>query len=116
MVDRLTSVQNQVRVLEKINQELDEELNKYIQKSTAQGVIISTHNVGIGQQEIHIKKLQAGLSEALDTIENLIGKKEATPTDMSAIYREKYPSVFQPVPYPYTNPVRDIIIFKKGKK
>ncbi len=28
---------------------------------------------------------------------------------MSAIYREKYPSVFQPVPYPYTNPVRDII-------
>jgi benzoyl-CoA reductase/2-hydroxyglutaryl-CoA dehydratase subunit BcrC/BadD/HgdB len=109
MVDKLTCVQNQVRVLEKINQELDEELHKSVQKSTAQGVRISTHEVTIGQQDIRIKRLE-------ETLENLVGKKEATTTDVSAIYREKYPSVFQPVPYPYTNPVRDIIIFKKGKK
>jgi len=137
MVDKLTCVQNQVRVLEKINQELDEELHKSVQKSTAQGVRISTHEVTIGQQDIRIKRLEGYAAEGWEladsytavidyqlekikglqeTLENLVGKKEATTTDVSAIYREKYPSVFQPVPYPYTNPVRDIIIFKKGKK
>jgi uncharacterized coiled-coil protein SlyX len=63
MVDRLTCVQNQVRVLEKINQELDEELHKSLQKSTAQGVRISTHEVTIGQQDIRIKKLEGHAAE-----------------------------------------------------
>jgi len=36
------------------------------------------------------------------------GDEENTPVDVSAIYREKYPSVFKPVPYPYTHPIRDI--------
>ena len=63
MVDRLTCVQNQVRVLEKINQELDEELHNSIQKNTAQGIMISTHEVTIGQQDIRIKKLEAQVKE-----------------------------------------------------
>ena len=58
MVDRLTSSQNQVRVLSQINKELDEELHKSLQKNTAQGIMISTHEVTIGQQDIRIKKLE----------------------------------------------------------
>ena len=63
MVDRLTSCQNQIRVLSQINQELDEELHKSLQKNTAQGVRISTHEVTIGQQTIQIKKLESHAAE-----------------------------------------------------
>ena len=41
-------------------------------------------------------------------IDQLVGRKEYIATNVSDIYREKYPSVFQPVPYPYTHPIRDI--------
>ena len=75
MVDRLTCVQNQVRVLEKINQELDEELHNSIQKNTAQGIMISTHEVTIGQQDIRIKKLEAQVKELQGwDFENIIDK------------------------------------------
>ena len=75
MVDRLTCVQNQVRVLEKINQELDEELHNSIQKNTAQGIMISTHEVTIGQQDIRIKKLEAQVKELQGwSFENIIDK------------------------------------------
>ena len=66
MVDRLTGCQNQVRVLSQINKELDEELHKSVQKSTAQGVRISTHEVTIGQQDIRIKKLEGHATEGWD--------------------------------------------------
>jgi hypothetical protein len=80
MVDRLTGCQNQVRLLEQVNAELDLEL----------GEALDT-----------IQKLQ-------NKIDQLVGRKEYIPTNVSDIYREKYPSVFQPVPYPYTHPIRDI--------
>ena len=75
MVDRLTCVQNQVRVLEKINQELDEELHNSLQKNTAQGIMISTHEVTISQQTIRIKKLEAQVKELQGwDFENIIDK------------------------------------------
>jgi hypothetical protein len=63
MVDRLTSCKNQVRVLTQINEELDDEVHKSLQKNTAQGVRISTHEVSIGQQAIQIKGLEKQLKE-----------------------------------------------------
>ena len=133
MVDRLACAKNQVRLLEQVNKELDEELHKAIEKNTAQGIIISTREVSISQQAIQIKKLQARIdqpstwdshmiddslpfdsalnSEVLkleNKIDQLVGRKEYIATNVSDIYREKYPSVFQPVPYPYTHPIRDI--------
>jgi len=75
MVDRLTCAKNQVRLLTKINQELDEELHKSIQKNTAQGIMISTHEVTIGQQDIRIKKLEAQVKELQGwDFENIIDK------------------------------------------
>tara|TARA_R110000824_G_scaffold261570_6_gene450220 strand:+ start:1145 stop:1438 length:294 start_codon:yes stop_codon:yes gene_type:complete len=97
VVDRLTCCKNQVRLLTKINQELDEELGDALDS---------------------IQKLQ-------NKIDQLVGRKEYTPSiasskenpkHLSNIYREKYPSVFKPVPYPYTNPIRDIPAHSKVKK
>ena len=109
MVDRLTGCQNQVQLLEQVNKELDEELHKAIQKTTAQGIIISTHEVSIGQQTIQIKKLE-------NKIDQLVGRKEYIATNVSDIYREKYPSVFQPVPYPYTHPIRAVPMYARVNK
>ena len=88
MVDRLTCVQNQVRVLEKINQELDEELHKSLQKSTAQGVRISTHEVTIGQQDIRIKKLEKQLEE-VDDCANLSHEEYQEGWDLAESYNIK---------------------------
>ena len=113
MVDRLTCVQNQVRVLEKINQELDEELHNSIQKNTAQGIMISTHEVTIGQQDIRIKKLEAQVKELQGwSFENIIDKiygeyNLESPTGRGMV---KYP--FNPEgdtkAYPYTHPIKEI--------
>jgi hypothetical protein len=88
MVDRLIGCQNQVRLLEQVNAELDLEL----------GEALDT-----------IQKLQ-------NKIDQLVGRKEYIPTNVSDIYREKYPSVFQPVPYPYTHPIRAVPMYARVNK
>lgn len=88
MVDRLTCVQNQVRVLTQINQEQDEELHKGIQKNTAQGVLISTHEVSISQQAIQIKKLEKQLEE-VDDCANLSHEEYQEGWDLAESYNIK---------------------------
>ena len=69
---------------------------------------ISTLEVTVSQQAIQIKKLQERIDELEYTDTDEVLMEADIPVDVSAIYREKYPSVFKPVPYPYTHPIRDI--------
>jgi regulator of replication initiation timing len=101
--------------------------------------MISTHEVTIGQQTIRIKKLANNVQYLEQEIKNLKEENDKlvqllyqdmwdttasgrgmveypfNPEDVSAIYREKYPSVFKPEPYPYTNPIRDVPEYSRIK-
>ena len=120
MVDRLTCAKNQVRLLTKINQELDEELHKSIQKNTAQGIIISTLEVTVGQQDIRIKKLEAQVKELQGwSFEKIIDKiygdyNLESPTGRGMI---KYPfnPEGEPQAYPYTHPIREVPPYSRVK-
>ena len=88
MVDRLTSCKNQVRVLTQINEELDDEVHKSLQKNTAQGIMVSTHEVTIGQQTIQIKKLEKQLEE-VDDCANLSHEEYQEGWDLAESYNIK---------------------------
>ena len=84
---------------------MSDELHKLLKKNTAQGILIRTYEVTIGQQDIRIKKLEAQVKELQGwNFENIIDK----------IYGEH--KTKEQEPYPYTHPIRDIPNYAKVKR
>ena len=84
---------------------MSDELHKLLKKNTAQGILISTYEVTIGQQDIRIKKLEAQVKELQGwNFENIIDK----------IYGEHKPK--EQEAYPYTHPIRDIPNYARVKR
>ena len=105
MVDSLIGCQNQVRLLEQVNAELDLELGEALDTiQKLQNRIDQMIDDSLPDDSC----LNSKVLKLQNKIDQLVGRKEYIATNVSDIYREKYPSVFQPVPYPYTHPIRDI--------
>jgi hypothetical protein len=107
-------------------------------------------NAIVDEQVTEIKNLRMDVKQLQDTIDQLWGRilgdsesrltdeslilqytgvAEDTPTDVSAIYREKYPSAFKPAtedtlfpgnetpePHPNTNPIREVPVSGRVKE
>ena len=122
-------VADNVETIVRLHEQL-KEMDEYAQEGWD---LAETYSLEIKNLEtdIHTLEINGGDSYMWDTkasgrgmVEypfNPEGETPDTPTDVSAIYREKYPSAFKPAtedtlfpgnttpePYPHTNPIREV--------
>jgi len=141
LVSQLTEVQEVVSTNVNTILHLQEQLKEMDEYAQEGWDLAETYRLEIQNLEtdIHTLEINGGDSYMWDTkasgrgmVEypfNPEGETPDTPTDVSAIYREKYPSAFKPAtedtlfpgnatpePYPYTHPVREIPNYGKVKK